>query len=153
MNSTMTEKAGVKRVAPPCGVKGQHPLWGQGAEPLAGVPPKPNQHAMPEEDAFLVDNVEGGLCVDYTDAGIVRRCNNGSDKDKGKELWDSLESKYMVEDSSSKKILDFKHTLKHGEDDLSLVQLGSHLRIEESLRAQDSDKGKGKEVVGPSVNI
>nr|GEW85835.1 hypothetical protein [Tanacetum cinerariifolium] len=65
-----------------------------------------------------------------------------------KELWDSLESKYMAEDSSSKKFLDFKHTLKHGKDDLSLVQLGSHLRIEESLRAQDSDKGKGKEVGG-----
>nr|GEX25707.1 zinc finger, CCHC-type [Tanacetum cinerariifolium] len=70
-----------------------------------------------------------------------------------KELWDSLESKYMAEDSSSKKFLDFKHTLKHGKDDLSLVQLGSHLRIEESLRAQDSDKGKGKEVCGPSVNM
>nr|GFB77193.1 retrovirus-related Pol polyprotein from transposon TNT 1-94 [Tanacetum cinerariifolium] len=48
---------------------------------------------------------------------------------------------------------DFNHTLKHGKDDLSLIQLGSHLRIEESLRAQDSDKGKGKEVVGPFVNI
>ncbi|GKE94989.1 zinc finger, CCHC-type containing protein [Tanacetum coccineum] len=48
---------------------------------------------------------------------------------------------------------DFKHTLKHDKDDLSLVQLGSHLRIEESLRAQDSDKGKGKEVAGPSVNM
>ncbi|GKA15096.1 zinc finger, CCHC-type containing protein [Tanacetum coccineum] len=48
---------------------------------------------------------------------------------------------------------DFKHTLKHGKDDLSLVQLGSHLRIEESLRAQESDKGKGKEVGGPSVNM
>ncbi|GJX40181.1 zinc finger, CCHC-type containing protein [Tanacetum coccineum] len=48
---------------------------------------------------------------------------------------------------------DFKHTLKHGKDDLSLVQLGSHLRIEESLRAQDSDKGKSKEVAEPSVNI
>ncbi|GJS47049.1 zinc finger, CCHC-type containing protein [Tanacetum coccineum] len=43
---------------------------------------------------------------------------------------------------------DFKHTLKHGKDDLSLVQLGSHLRIEESLKAQDNDKGKGKEVTG-----
>nr|GFA55772.1 hypothetical protein [Tanacetum cinerariifolium] len=74
--------------------------------------------------------------------------------ESAKELWDSLESKYMVEDSSSKKFLkDFKHTLKHGKDDLSLVQLGSHLRIEESLRAQDSDKGKGKEVGGPSVNM
>ncbi|GKA17377.1 zinc finger, CCHC-type containing protein [Tanacetum coccineum] len=127
--------------------------------------------------------------------------------ESAKELWDSLESKYMAEDSSSKKFLvsnfnnykmvdsrpvmeqynellrilgqytqhglkmdesisvssiidklppswkDFKHTLKHGKDDLSLVQLGSHLRIEESLRAQDIDKGKGKEVGGPSVNM
>ncbi|GJZ04997.1 zinc finger, CCHC-type containing protein [Tanacetum coccineum] len=127
--------------------------------------------------------------------------------ESAKELWDSLESKYMAEDASSKKFLvsnfnnykmvdsrhvmeqfnelfrilgqytqhglkmdesisassvidklppswkDFKHTLKHGKDDLSLVQLGSHLRIEESLRAHESDKGKGKEVVGPSVNM
>ncbi|GKC54052.1 hypothetical protein Tco_1076797, partial [Tanacetum coccineum] len=124
-----------------------------------------------------------------------------------KELWDSLESKYMAEDASSKKFLmsnfnnykmidsrpvmeqfnellriigqytqhglkmdesisvssvidklppswkNFKHSLKHGKDDLSLVQLGSHLRIEESLRVQESDKGKGKEVAGPSVNM
>ncbi|GJT39611.1 zinc finger, CCHC-type containing protein [Tanacetum coccineum] len=76
--------------------------------------------AMTEEDAFFVDYVEGGLCVDNTDAGIVERCNSGSNKDKGK---------------------DFKHTLKHGKDDLSLVQLCSHLRIEESLTAQESDKG------------
>ncbi|GJR50818.1 zinc finger, CCHC-type containing protein [Tanacetum coccineum] len=127
--------------------------------------------------------------------------------ESAKELWDSLESKYMAEDASSKKFLvsnfnnykmvdsrpimeqfnellrilgqytqhglkmdesiyvssiidklppswkDFKHTLKHVKDDLSLVQLGSHLRIEESLRAQESDKGKGKEVGGPSVNM
>nr|GEU66348.1 zinc finger, CCHC-type [Tanacetum cinerariifolium] len=45
-----------------------------------------------------------------------------------KELWDSLESKYMAKDSSSNKFLEF-------------------------LRAQDSDNGKGKEVDGPSVNI
>nr|GEV75104.1 hypothetical protein [Tanacetum cinerariifolium]GEV75111.1 hypothetical protein [Tanacetum cinerariifolium] len=48
---------------------------------------------------------------------------------------------------------DFKHTLKHGKDDLSLVQLSSHLHIEESLKAQDNDKGKSKEVGGPSVNM
>ncbi|GKD81291.1 zinc finger, CCHC-type containing protein, partial [Tanacetum coccineum] len=48
---------------------------------------------------------------------------------------------------------DFKYTLKHGKDDLSLIQLGGHLRIEESLRAQESDKGKGKEVDGPSMNM
>nr|GEV82153.1 hypothetical protein [Tanacetum cinerariifolium] len=151
---------------------------------------------MAEEDAFLVDYVEGGLCIDNTDVEIVGRCNSGSNKNKGK---------YIAEDSSSKKFLvsnfnnykmvdrdwswynimnkiiekytqhglkmdesisvssiidklppswkDFKHTLKHGKVDLSLVQLGSHLRIEESLRAQDSDKDKGKEVVGPSVNM
>nr|GEV25137.1 zinc finger, CCHC-type [Tanacetum cinerariifolium] len=48
---------------------------------------------------------------------------------------------------------DFKHSLKHGKDDMSLVQLGSHLRTKESLRAQESDKSKGKEVVGPSMNM
>nr|GEW52851.1 zinc finger, CCHC-type [Tanacetum cinerariifolium] len=30
---------------------------------------------------------------------------------------------------------DFKHTLKHKKEELTLVELGSHLRIEESLRA------------------
>ncbi|GJZ57254.1 retrovirus-related pol polyprotein from transposon TNT 1-94 [Tanacetum coccineum] len=144
---------------------------------------------MEKENAFLVNDVEAGLCVDNTDAEIVGRCYNGSNQDKGKELWDSLESKYMSEDASSKKFLvsnfnnykmvdsrpvmeqynellrilgqythhglkmdesisissiidkfppswkGFKHTLKHGKDDLSLVQLGSHLRIEKSLRA------------------
>ncbi|GKC14816.1 zinc finger, CCHC-type containing protein, partial [Tanacetum coccineum] len=125
--------------------------------------------------------------------------------DSTKELWDSLESKYMTEDASSKKFLvsnfnnykmvdsrpvmeqfnellrilgqytqhglkmdesiyvssvidklppswkDFKHTLKHGKDDLSFVQLGSHLRIEESLREKDSDKGKV--VLVPTRNL
>nr|GEU84510.1 hypothetical protein [Tanacetum cinerariifolium] len=41
-----------------------------------------------------------------------------------------FESKYMVEDASSMKFL-----------------------VKESLRGQDSDKGKGKEVEGPSVNM
>jgi hypothetical protein len=48
---------------------------------------------------------------------------------------------------------DFKHNLKHRKDELSLIQLGSHLRIEESIRAQEDDKGKGKEIAGPSVNM
>ncbi|GJX90055.1 hypothetical protein Tco_0343381 [Tanacetum coccineum] len=42
----------------------------------------------------------------------------------------------------------FKHTLKHKKDELTLVKLGSHLRIEESLRVQDSDKLKGNNVAG-----
>ncbi|GJZ50608.1 zinc finger, CCHC-type containing protein [Tanacetum coccineum] len=48
--------------------------------------------------------------------------------ESAKELWDSLEFKYMAEDASSKKFL-------------------------ESLRAQESDKGKGKKVAGPFVNM
>ncbi|GJR24537.1 zinc finger, CCHC-type containing protein [Tanacetum coccineum] len=46
---------------------------------------------------------------------------------------------------------DFKHTLKHLKEELTLIELGSHMRIEESLRAQDNDKPKGNNVVGPSV--
>ncbi|GKB56957.1 hypothetical protein Tco_0913143 [Tanacetum coccineum] len=34
---------------------------------------------------------------------------------------------------------DFKHTLKHLKKELTLVELGRHLRIEESLKVQDSD--------------
>ncbi|GJV21701.1 zinc finger, CCHC-type containing protein [Tanacetum coccineum] len=94
--------------------------------------------------------------------------------ESSKELWDSLEAKYMAEDASSKKflvsnftnykmtdsrpvleqyneLLDFKHTLKHLKEELTLVELGSHLRITESLRMQDSDKPKGNNVAGPSV--
>nr|GEV04341.1 zinc finger, CCHC-type [Tanacetum cinerariifolium] len=46
---------------------------------------------------------------------------------------------------------DFKHILKHLKKELTLVELTSHLRIEESLRVHDSDKPKGNNVVGPSV--
>ncbi|GJR74346.1 zinc finger, CCHC-type containing protein [Tanacetum coccineum] len=46
---------------------------------------------------------------------------------------------------------DFKHTLKHLKEELTLIELGSHLRIEESLKAQDNDKPKGNNVAGPSV--
>ncbi|GJV97172.1 zinc finger, CCHC-type containing protein, partial [Tanacetum coccineum] len=131
--------------------------------------------------------------------------DNYQNVESSKELWDSLEAKYMVGDASSKKfivsnftnykmtdsrpvleqyneilgilgrftqhkmnmdefiqvscIIDkllplwkyFKHTLKHLKDELTLVELGSHLRIEESLKAQDNDKPKGNNVVGPSV--
>ncbi|GJT43717.1 zinc finger, CCHC-type containing protein [Tanacetum coccineum] len=46
---------------------------------------------------------------------------------------------------------DFKHTLKHKKEELTVVELGSHLHSEESLRVQDSDKPKGNNVAGPSV--
>nr|GEW69960.1 zinc finger, CCHC-type [Tanacetum cinerariifolium] len=41
---------------------------------------------------------------------------------------------------------DFKHTLKHLKEELTLIELGSHLRIEESLKVQDNDKPKGNNV-------
>ncbi|GJU18353.1 zinc finger, CCHC-type containing protein [Tanacetum coccineum] len=95
--------------------------------------------------------------------------------ESSKELCDSLEAKYMAEDASSKKFMqhkinmdeaiqvsciigklppswkDFKHTLKHNKEELTFVELDSHLRIEESLRVQDNDKTKGNNVAGPSV--
>ncbi|GJS40803.1 zinc finger, CCHC-type containing protein [Tanacetum coccineum] len=46
---------------------------------------------------------------------------------------------------------DFKHTLKYLKEELTLVELGSHLRIKEFLRMQDSDKPKVNNVTGPSV--
>ncbi|GJT10672.1 hypothetical protein Tco_0857714 [Tanacetum coccineum] len=46
---------------------------------------------------------------------------------------------------------DFKHTLKHKKDELTLVELGSHLRIEESLGVQHSDKPQRNNVAGPLV--
>ncbi|GJV94806.1 zinc finger, CCHC-type containing protein [Tanacetum coccineum] len=37
------------------------------------------------------------------------------------------------------------------QEELTLIELGSHLRIEESLKAQDNDKPKSNNVAGPSV--
>nr|GFC22382.1 hypothetical protein [Tanacetum cinerariifolium] len=73
----------------------------------------------------------------------------------------------MAEDASSKKFLvsciidklnpswkDFKHTLKHLKDELTLVEFGSHVHIKDSLRAHDNDKPKGNNVSGNSaINI
>nr|GEU83438.1 zinc finger, CCHC-type [Tanacetum cinerariifolium] len=88
---------------------------------------------------------------------------------KARELWDSLETKYMAEDESRKKfivsnfnnykmvdsrnvmeqynellrILYFKQTIKYKEE-LTHVEFGSHLRIDESLRAYNDNKSKRK---------
>ncbi|GJZ90272.1 zinc finger, CCHC-type containing protein [Tanacetum coccineum] len=82
------------------------------------------------------------------------------------ELCDSLEVKYMAEDASSKKLLisnfinykkiDSRPVMEQYNElleELTLVELGSHLRIEESLRVQESDKLKGNNVVGLQLNI
>ncbi|GJW88557.1 zinc finger, CCHC-type containing protein [Tanacetum coccineum] len=142
---------------------------------------------------------------DGDNATVEQIGKEGQNVESFKELWDSLEAKYMAEDASSKKFLisnftkykmtdsrpvmeqynellgilgrvtqhkinmdeaiqvsciidklppswkDFKHTLIHLKEELTLVELGSHLRIEESLKVQDSDKPKGKNVACPSV--
>nr|GEV42632.1 zinc finger, CCHC-type [Tanacetum cinerariifolium] len=46
---------------------------------------------------------------------------------------------------------DLKYTLKHLKDELTLVELGSHLHIDESLKAQDNDNPEGNNVAGPLV--
>nr|GEV31172.1 zinc finger, CCHC-type [Tanacetum cinerariifolium] len=92
--------------------------------------------------------------------------------ESAKELWDSLKSKYMAEDFSSKKFLvsnfnnyktvDSRPIMKQYNELLRI--LGQYIQhglkmdesisvSNESLRAQDSDMGKGKEVGGPSVNM
>ncbi|GJY48723.1 zinc finger, CCHC-type containing protein [Tanacetum coccineum] len=57
---------------------------------------------------------------------------------------------WVEDDGGGKLVMTVRKVWKF---DLSLVQLGSHLRIEDSLKAQESDKDKGKEVGGPSVNM
>nr|GEW14979.1 hypothetical protein [Tanacetum cinerariifolium] len=94
--------------------------------------------------------------------------------ESAKALWESLESKYMAEDASSKKflvgnfmnykmvdtrpVMDQYHEmlrilrhLKHKKEELNLVQLGSHLRIEEGLQNHKLDNNpKGKNQIGSS---
>ncbi|GKA68625.1 hypothetical protein Tco_0768542 [Tanacetum coccineum] len=98
------------------------------------------------------------------DDATVEQLRKRANVESSKELWDSLEAKYMAEDASSKKFLvsciieklppywkDLKHTLKRLKEELTLVELGSYLRIEESLRVQDNDKPKINNVAGPLV--
>ncbi|KAL6547209.1 hypothetical protein OROMI_022930 [Orobanche minor] len=127
--------------------------------------------------------------------------------ESAKELWDSLEAKYMAEDASSKKFLvgnfinykmvdsrpvmeqynellrilgqfaqyemkmnesisvssiidklppswrEFKNNLKHKEE-LTLVELGSHFQIEQSIRDMEKvSVGDAKTMAGSTVNM
>ncbi|GJS46298.1 zinc finger, CCHC-type containing protein [Tanacetum coccineum] len=120
------------------------------------------------------DYVYRGLILNGMSDSVFDICQN---VETFKELYDTLEAKFMVEDASSKKFLftqlkmnmdksiqvsciidklpplwkDFKHTLKYLKEKLTLVELDSHLCIKKSLGAQDNVKPKGNNVVGPSV--
>ncbi|GJT25197.1 hypothetical protein Tco_0895134 [Tanacetum coccineum] len=63
--------------------------------------------------------------------------------------WDNDDYVSCIIDKLPPSWKDFKHTLKYLKEELTLVELGSHLRIEESLKMQDSDKPKGNNVAGP----
>nr|GEW83063.1 hypothetical protein [Tanacetum cinerariifolium] len=76
--------------------------------------------------------------------------------DSSKKFLVSNFTNYKMTDSRPvmkqyNELLDFKHTLKHLKEELTLVELDSHLHIEESLRMQDSDKPKVNDVVGPLI--
>nr|KAJ0203290.1 hypothetical protein LSAT_V11C500249160 [Lactuca sativa] len=61
----------------------------------------------------------------------------------------------MIIDKLSPSWKDLKNNLKHNKEELTLTQLGSHLRIEESTRTQELDNNpKGKnQVSSSSVNM
>ncbi|GKA10810.1 zinc finger, CCHC-type containing protein [Tanacetum coccineum] len=69
------------------------------------------EKTMVEEDALPFDNFKGYVCPDYLDARVVGRRYSGRNQTQSKnvesvkELWDSLESKYIAEYDSSKKFL------------------------------------------------
>ncbi|GJU82580.1 zinc finger, CCHC-type containing protein [Tanacetum coccineum] len=71
--------------------------------------------------------------------------------DLSKELLGYLDVKSQQWHHEPTRWKDFKHTLKHLKEELTLVELGSHLRIEESLKVKDNDKPKGINVAGLAV--
>nr|GEX01531.1 zinc finger, CCHC-type [Tanacetum cinerariifolium] len=70
-------------------------------------------------------------------------------------MMDEAISVAVIIDKLSPSWKEFKHGLKHKMEELNLVQLGSHLRIEEGLRNQELDNNpKGKNQIGSSsVNM
>ncbi|GJS25420.1 zinc finger, CCHC-type containing protein [Tanacetum coccineum] len=121
-----------------CGVKGQSPL-------LRRWQKKMHFFLTTLKVVYVLSTLMPELLENDMVEGIRRRSKWENDNYicRGHILNDKLPPYFK----------NFKHSLNHDKDDLSLVQLGSNLRIEESLRVQESDKGKGKEVVGPSMNM
>ncbi|GKE53014.1 zinc finger, CCHC-type containing protein [Tanacetum coccineum] len=78
-----------------------------------------------------------------------------------KELWDTLEAKYMAEDASSNKFFvgnftnykmtDSRPVLKQYNELLSILGRFTQHKMNMDKSIQDNDKLKGNNVVGPSV--
>ncbi|GJU38249.1 zinc finger, CCHC-type containing protein [Tanacetum coccineum] len=81
---------------------------------------------------------------DYVCRGLILKVEDASSK---KFLVGNFTNYKMTDSRPVSCIIDklhpsWKHTLKHKKEELTLVELGSHLRIEESLKVQDNDKPK-----------
>ncbi|GJY86072.1 hypothetical protein Tco_0500098 [Tanacetum coccineum] len=104
------------------------------------------------------------LLEDDTVEAIRRRAKweNGDYICRGHILnEDASSKKFLVSNFNNYKMVDSRPVMEQfnelfiilgqytQHDDLSLVQLGSHLRIEESLKAHESDKAKEKKLLDP----
>nr|GFB47383.1 zinc finger, CCHC-type [Tanacetum cinerariifolium] len=115
---------------------------------------------MAEEDALYAFQHECGVCADYSHArgwrGLI--LNGMSDSlfdtyqnfETSKELWDTLEAKYMVEDALCKKFL-VSNFINYKMIDSRTVLEQYNERLGILRRVLDSDKPKGNNVAGPSV--
>nr|GEU82411.1 hypothetical protein [Tanacetum cinerariifolium] len=89
---------------------------------------------MAKEDALSSVYHEYGVCSNYTNDKICIILNGMSDSlfdiyqnvESGKELWDSLEAKYMAEDASTKKFFDSDKVKGNNVDGLSVFNMIEH---------------------------
>ncbi|GJV53723.1 zinc finger, CCHC-type containing protein [Tanacetum coccineum] len=90
----------------------------------------------------------------------VLESNNGEMLLAKEVFWTIYPHNLMMDEPSQLQLImiklppswkEFKHGLKHKKEELNLVQLGSHLRIEEGLRNQGTDNNpKGMNQIGSS---
>ncbi|GJW32360.1 probable serine/threonine-protein kinase WNK11 [Tanacetum coccineum] len=104
-----------------------------------------SDEALAEEDALPYHGMSDALFDVGTEETLKRRRWN---RQGNYAKW--LIQVSSIIDKLPPSWKDFKHMLKHNKDELSLVQLGSHFRIEETLRMKESEKVKGKDIVGSS---
>nr|GEY88848.1 zinc finger, CCHC-type [Tanacetum cinerariifolium] len=120
---------------------------------LSGLTHQSNpSEEMAEEDALHALQHECGVCADYP----MLEDGENPTVEQGRGPSGTMIT-MSAEDASSKKFLKFTNykmtdsrpVLEQYNELLGI--LGSHLRIDESLRAQENNKSKGNNVVGPSV--
>ncbi|GJT05798.1 hypothetical protein Tco_0840260 [Tanacetum coccineum] len=100
---------------------------------------------MAKKDALLAFQHECGICADYS---IPKDGDDATvEQLKMRAKWDNDD--YVCRGL----ILNerFQAHLETSEGGVNSFELGSHLRIKESLRVQDNDKPKRNNIAGPSV--